>query len=183
MLEIYADYLLHRWREVKRGHLSHDDFLAEVAQHQADIRLWLEIGTCLAHKTTAGTCRRLLQQWPILWTFTRYHGIEPTNNAAERALRHGVIWRKLCYGTASEAGSRFVERILTMVATARQQGRDLLAFLYTALAVHRQGASVPHADRTHRVRVRHWKVDITRHCQCGGRRSSRRHYATGADVT
>lgn len=143
MLEIYADYLLHRWREVKRGHLSRDDFLVEVSQHQADIRRWLEIGACASHPSTAGTCRRLLRQWPILWTFTRYTGIEPTNNAVERALRHGVIWRKLCYGTASEAGSRFVERILTVVATARQQGRDLLAFLYTALAAHRQDAPVP----------------------------------------
>ena len=143
MLEVYADYLLHRWREVKRGHLSRDDFLAEVSQHQADIRLWLEIGACTPHTSTAGTCRRLLRQWSILWTFTRYDGIEPTNNAAERALRHGVIWRKLCYGTASEAGSRFVERILTVVATVRQQGRDLLAFLYTALAAHRQAAPIP----------------------------------------
>jgi transposase len=143
MLEVYADYLLHRWREVKRGHLSRDDFLAEVPQHQADIRRWLEIGAICPHPSTAGTCRRLLRQWPILWTFTRYAGIEPTNNAAERVLRHGVIWRKLCYGTASEAGSRFVERILTVVATARQRGRDLLAFLHTALSAHRHGAPVP----------------------------------------
>jgi transposase len=143
MLELYTDYLLHRWREVKRGHLSRDDFLAEIPQHQADIRRWLESGALVRHKSTAGTCRRLLRQWPMLWTFTRYPGVEPTNNAAERALRHGVIWRKLCYGTASASGSRFVERILTVVATARQQGRDLLTFLHTALTAHRQRAPVP----------------------------------------
>jgi len=143
MLEIYADYLLHRWREVKRGQLSRDDFLTEAPQHQADIRRWLEIGACTPHTSTAGTCRRLLRHWPILWTFTRYEGVEPTNNAVERALRHGVIWRKLCYGTASDAGSRFAERILTVVATARQQGRDLLTFLYQALSAHRRGAPVP----------------------------------------
>ena len=142
-LEVYADYLLHRWREVRRGHLSRDDFLAEVPQHQADIRHWLEVGACAPHTSTAGTCRRLLRQWPMLWTFTRYPDVEPTNNAAERALRHGVIWRKLCYGTASEAGSRFVERILTVVATARKQGRDLLQFLQAALSAHRQGTPVP----------------------------------------
>lgn len=143
MLEIDADYLLHRWREVQRGHLSRADFLTEVPQHQAAIRHWLEIGACNPHQSTAGTCRRLLRQWPILWTFTRYEGVEPTNNAAERALRHGVIWRKLCYGTASAAGSRFVERILSAVATARQQDCDLLDFLYAALSAHRQRAPVP----------------------------------------
>jgi transposase len=87
----------------------------------------------LAHKKTAGTCKRLLHQWPILWTFTRFEGVEPTNNAVERALRHGVIYRKLSYGTASESGSRFVERILTLVATARQQGIDLMDYLYDAV--------------------------------------------------
>ena len=143
MLEIYTDYLLHRWREVKRGHLNRADFLDEVSQHQAHVRHWLEVGATLPHKKTAGTCGRLFHQWLILWTFTRYEGVEPTNNAVERALRHGVIWRKLCYGTASDAGSRFVERILTVVATARQQGRDLLAFLYTVLSAHRHGQTVP----------------------------------------
>jgi transposase len=142
MLEIYTDYLLHRWREVKRGHLSHDNFLREVPRHQRDIQHWLEVGACSPHAKTAGICRRLLRQWPILWTFTRYEGIEPTNNAVERALRHGVIWRKLCYGTASDAGSRFVERILTAVATARQQGHNLLAFLYNALSAQRHGKTI-----------------------------------------
>jgi transposase len=64
-----------------------------------------------------------------MWTFVDVEGIEPTNNAAERALRHAVQWRKTSYGTDSEAGSRFVGNILTIVATCRQQGRDVLEFL------------------------------------------------------
>jgi transposase len=56
-------------------------------------------------------------------------GIEPTNNAAERALRHAVLWRKSSGGTASGWGSRFVERVLSVAATCRQQGRDVLGFL------------------------------------------------------
>jgi len=59
----------------------------------------------------------------------RVEGVEPTNNAAERALRHAVLWRKASYGTDSEAGSRFVENILTIVATCRQQGRSVLEYL------------------------------------------------------
>ena len=143
MLEMYGDYLLHRWREVKRGHLSRDDFLVEVPQHQADVRRWLETGACLDHDQTAGTCRRLLRHWPILWTFTRFDGVEPTNNAVERALRHAVIWRKLSYGTASEGGSRFVERTLTVIATARQQGVDLMRYLTDAMLAQRRGHAAP----------------------------------------
>ncbi len=143
MLELYTDYLLHRWREVQRGQLSWVDFLAEVPQHQRDIHHWLEIGAQLDHNTTAGTCRRLLRHREILWTFTRYADVAPTNNAVERALRHGVIWRKLCYGTASERGSRFVERILTVVATARQQGHVLPDFLSAALRASRHGEVGP----------------------------------------
>jgi transposase len=143
MLEIYTDFLLHRWREVTRGHLTRAAFLQEVLQHQHDIRLWLEMGTRVPHTTTAGTCRRLLRDWSILWTFTRYEGVEPTNNRVERALRHGVIWRKLCYGTASEGGSRFVERMLTVVATARQQQHQLMDFLHASLLAYRRGEVAP----------------------------------------
>ena len=71
----------------------------------------------------------LLAVEPALWTCVRVEGIEPTNNAAERALRHAVLWRKGSHGTDSETGSRFVENILTVVATCRQQGRNVLECL------------------------------------------------------
>jgi transposase len=71
-----------------------------------------------------------------LWTFLRVRGIEPTNNAAERALRHAVLWRKSSGGTASEWGSRFVERVLSVAATCRQQGRDVLEFLTECFRNH-----------------------------------------------
>ena len=75
---------------------------------------------------------------PTLWTFAAVEGVPPHNNAAERALRHGVIWRKTSYGTDSEAGSRFVERMLTVVATCRQRGRDVLGFLTACLRAPRR---------------------------------------------
>jgi transposase len=46
-------------------------------------------------------------------------GVEPTNNVAERALRPAVLWRKGSFGSNSEAGSRFAERLLSVVATCR----------------------------------------------------------------
>ncbi len=78
---------------------------------------------------TAATCRHLLGGEDHLWRFLAGDGVEPTNNPAERALRHGVLWRKSSGGTASEWGSRFVSRLLSVVATCRQQGRSVLEFL------------------------------------------------------
>ena len=79
----------------------------------------------------------------MLWTFVDQEGIEPTNNAAERALRRGVIWRRRSFGTQSEAGSRFVERTLTIVTTLRQQNRDVLDYLIAACKARTLGAAVP----------------------------------------
>ena len=78
-----------------------------------------------------------------LWTFLRVRGIEPTNNVAERALRHAVLWRKSSGGTASEWGSRFVERVLSVVATCRQQGRNALEFLTDCFRAELSGDPAP----------------------------------------
>jgi len=78
-----------------------------------------------------------------LWTFARVEGGEPTNNAAERALRPAVLWRKGSFGSDSEAGSRFAERLLTVVATCRQQGRPLPDFLVDVGESTLQGTAAP----------------------------------------
>ena len=70
-------------------------------------------------------------------------GVEPTNNAAERALRPAVLWRKGSFGTQSEAGDRFAERILTVATTCKQQRRDLLAYLVAAVTAHATGTPAP----------------------------------------
>jgi transposase len=93
-----------------------------------------------AYHTTAnylgGLCADLVPRWDALWTFLRVDGVEPTNNAAERALRPAVLWRKGCYGTQSADGSRFVERILTVSATCRQHDRPLLPYLVDAITAY-----------------------------------------------
>ena len=66
-----------------------------------------------------------------------------TNNAAERALRPAVLWRKGCYGTQSESGSRFVERMLTVSATCQQHDRPLLPYLVDAIAAYWAGQPAP----------------------------------------
>jgi transposase len=94
------------------------------------------------HKA-AGLCRELRKWWPALWTFARTEGVEPTNNMSERALRPAVLWRKGCFGSDSAAGSRFAERLLTVVATCRQQGRPLLDFLGVAGEAALRGTAAP----------------------------------------
>jgi transposase len=68
---------------------------------------------------------------PLVVRVTEYQ-VEPTNNGAERALRPAVLWRQGSCGADRAAGSRFAERLLTVVASCRQQGRPLLAFLVAA---------------------------------------------------
>jgi transposase len=63
--------------------------------------------------------RLLLRELDSLWVFLDHEGVEPTNNRAERALRFGVLWRKRSYGTQSEKGNRWVERILSLKETCR----------------------------------------------------------------
>jgi hypothetical protein len=87
-------------------------------------------------------CRELMRWWRALWTFARVKGVEPTNNVAERALRPAVLWRKGSFGSQSEAGSRFAERLLTMVATWQQRQR-LLDFLVAAGDAALQGTPAP----------------------------------------
>ena len=107
------------------------------------VKTTLQDGTCCACKTTGGTCAEILRVEESLWTFARVAGVPPTNNAAERAERHAVIWRRISGGTDSAHGSRFVERMLTVVATCRQQGRSVLDYLTSCFQAARSGQVVP----------------------------------------
>lgn len=93
-------------------------------------------GVFSGNSRLTGMCGELYQHRQWLWTFLEHQGLELTNNAAERALRHGVIWRKLSFGTQSAAGSRFVETALTVIETCRQQGRNVFEFLAAAVRNH-----------------------------------------------
>ena len=107
------------------------------------LREQLERGAECSCQKTAGTCRKLLKQESSLWTFVWVAGIEPTNNRSERTLRHAVLWRKSSGGTDSPAGSRFVERILSVVATARQQNRNVLEILTACCQTRLDGSAAP----------------------------------------
>jgi transposase len=94
-------------------------------------------------KAVATFCENVLALEAALWTFVTTEGVEPTNNFMERLLRRAVLWRKRSFGSRSQAGLRFVERILTVVQTRRLQGQSVLNYLHDALRAHRAGQPCP----------------------------------------
>jgi len=88
-------------------------------------------------------CRRIIKHRERLWTFVQDRSVEPTNNLAERIVRQGVLWRKSSFGTQSERGARYVERILTTCATCRLQGRSVIKYLRDACRCHLDSIPAP----------------------------------------
>lgn len=134
--------LFQLWHRVRDGTLSRGEFGQRLKPLRQRVKNLLQEGTDSDHKKTRRTCTNILKVEPSLWTFVRVEGVEPTNNDAERPLRRAVLWRRKSFGTQSETGSRFVERILTVVTSLRQQGRDVLEFLTAACSSLRNGSSV-----------------------------------------
>lgn len=137
--EMFHD--LHRARD---GTLSQRALKRRLLRLHALIFLALEDGARCGHAPTEGTCRQLLGRYDALWAFLDDPFVSPTNNAAERALRHAVIWRKLSFGMQSDRGSRFVETLLTVIETRRQQNRPLFSSVTEAISRHFAQQSTPH---------------------------------------
>jgi hypothetical protein len=93
------------------------------------VKRLLGVGARPAHKKTRNTCHNIQELEKALRTYVRVEGVEQTNNNAERGQRRAVLWRRKSFGTEGESGSRFVERILTVVTSLRRQGRDGLEYL------------------------------------------------------
>ena len=147
-----AEVLFEWWYHVRDGTWSRATFQRNASNLREVFRGELESGLTCGCAKTAATCRDLLSQEPWLWTFVRRDGVEPTNNAAERALRTAVLWRKCSGGTDSATGSRFVESILSVVATCRQQKRHVLDYLTACCSAHFKHRAAPslisHGRRT-----------------------------------
>lgn len=130
------------WHLFREGTIDRGMLQAAIAPIQAALHVLLSQGArrCDAPE---GMCQELLKHEDALWTFVREEGVEPTNNAAEQALRPAVIWRKSCFGAHSADGNRFVERILTVSATCRKQERHLLTFVTEAIDAYWAGRPAP----------------------------------------
>jgi transposase len=138
-----SNRLFHLWHQMKEGKRTRAAFQAVIKPVRRAVRRALQRGLRCGCARTAGTCRELLAHEERLWTFVDVCGVEPTNNAGERAERQGVLWRKTSAGTQSRQGSRFVGRVLTVVATCLQQGREVLDYLVGCIQAWRHGRAPP----------------------------------------
>lgn len=135
--------LFRHWHGVRDGTLTWLAFQERMRRLRREVKQALEDGSRCGCTKTGATCFEILKVEEGLWTFARVPGVEPTNNVAERAMRHAVIWRKISGGTDSATGSRFVERMLTVVATCRQQGHSVLDYLTSCFEAARCGQAGP----------------------------------------
>jgi transposase len=142
-LRTQARQMFHWWHQVRDGTLTHAQFQVLMRPIRRQVARLLKAGQTCGVAKTAGVCREICKVYDALWTFVRVAGVEPTNNAAERAIRPGVLWRKGSFGTQSPHGSRFVEAMMTVVATLKQQHRHVLAYMTDVCQAAYLGAPAP----------------------------------------
>lgn len=140
--EKVCDRVFERWRSFREGTVERDELKRGMETIQASFLRLVQRGAESINRKVASMCRNLLKLWPALWTFLD-EPIELTNNAAERALRKAVLWRKGCFGNQSEAGLRYAERILSITATCQQQQVHPLDFVARSIAALRSGGPAP----------------------------------------
>jgi transposase len=137
-----ANRLFRSWHRLEAETVDWGHFRTAMARLRREVKAALHEGVRCECARTRGTCAEILRVEESLWTFARVAGVPPTNNATERAERHAVIWRRISGGTASAQGSRFVERMLRVVATCRQQGRGVLDYLRSCFEAARSGQAI-----------------------------------------
>ena len=142
-LLVQAHQMFTWWHRVRQGTLKRSTFRAYMTPLRREVERLLEAGSRGGVPKTAGTCQAILKLRQALWTFIQVEGVEPTNNTAERTIRPGVLWRKGSFGTQSAEGSRFVESMMTVVATLKQQQRDVFEYLTAACEAALRGDAAP----------------------------------------
>jgi len=124
-----VDAVFAAWHRFRSGTLDRAGLQEALVPVQQELRAWLTWGAEAGGPKLSGFFGNLLANWESLWVFAHTEGVEPTNNLAERLLRPGVRWRKTRYGSQSEAGCRYAERLLTVTGTLALQGRSVYEFL------------------------------------------------------
>jgi transposase len=134
--------LFHAWHLWKKSGAPREALARALQPLKARFTRLLGRGAKSVDPKVAAFCRNLQRRPEALWTFTHAE-VEPTNNQAERALRRAVLLRKSCFGSASGRGLVFIERLLTLCETGRQNDVNILDYLTRAIIAHRQNAPAP----------------------------------------
>jgi transposase len=131
------------WHAFKDGHVDRQTIVAKSVPIRARMSNCLQTYELSSDHDVARTARGLLKHWNHLFTFLDHHGVEPTNNSAERGIRPAVQWRKICFGNQSENGEALTARLLTVTRTCIMQRKNAFNFLVQSIAAHRQGLTHP----------------------------------------
>jgi transposase len=135
--------MFHHWHRLKEGKLDRKKFKKLMSPIRKRVEALLREGLTCSNKKTVGTCIQILKVKDAMWTFIEKESIEPTNNLAEQVIRRIVIWRKTSFGTQSAAGTLYIERIMTVVATCKLQKKNVLDFVTDAIRAYLSGTQAP----------------------------------------
>jgi transposase len=138
-----ACLLFDYWHAFEDGRLTREELAVWMRPLRHQTESALERAVAADIDRLSGSCANMLAHREALWTFVDHEGVKPTNNDSERDIRPFVLWRKHSYGTKSERGERFAERIMTVVYTARKQGLDVLDFLVRTFVAYQQKTTGP----------------------------------------
>jgi transposase len=139
----YTGILFEYWHQYRDGDVSREQLRTWMAPVREQFEALLERIAAADILGVSGSCADILEHRAALWTFVDRAGVEPTNNHAERELRAFVLWRKRSFGTQSERGNRFAERLMTIAHTARKQGKNVLEFLTACCVAQLDGGRQP----------------------------------------
>lgn len=139
----YTAILFSYWHDYKDEKLSRKQLIAWMAPLHKQVETALQRAAAADIEHVSGSCKDMLEHKDALWTFVEHDGVEPTNNHAERELRAFVLWRRRSFGTQSERGNLFAERVMTVAHTARKQNKNVLMFLTACCKAQRDNDPMP----------------------------------------
>lgn len=139
----YTGLMFSYWHDYKDSKIDRHKFLAWMAPVQEQLEAALGRAVAANIERLSGSCADILAHQQALWTFVERLDVEPTNNHAERELRAFVLWRKRSFGSQSERGNFFAERLMTVAHTARKQSKNVLAFLTVCCQAQRDNTKPP----------------------------------------
>jgi len=129
--------------DYQAGNMSKGKYVEWMAPVRAQFEATLQRAVDAVIDRVSGSCKDILAHKQALWTFVERDDVEPTNNHAERELRAFVMWRRRSFGTQSDRGNVYAERVMTVAHTARKQSQHVFAFLIACMRAHADQGTAP----------------------------------------